>query len=75
MTVAGKHILIDFGGFSAHADRDELVNWYRGGGTPEHTILVHGEDGAREALAGMLRAQGATSGAADAPRQLLALKW
>ncbi len=31
------------GGFSAHADRDELLAWYRQTGQPRRTILVHGE--------------------------------
>jgi len=32
------------GGFSAHADRDELLAWYRSSGGPEFTYLVHGEE-------------------------------
>ncbi len=31
------------GGFSAHADRDELLAWYHRIGGPERTFLVHGE--------------------------------
>ncbi len=30
-------------GFSAHADRDELLGWHRATGTPAKTFLVHGE--------------------------------
>lgn len=30
-------------GFSAHADRDDLLAWHRGCGKPRHTWLVHGE--------------------------------
>jgi metallo-beta-lactamase family protein len=30
-------------GFSAHADRDELLSWHREAGTPGRTFLVHGE--------------------------------
>jgi len=30
--------------FSAHADRDELLDWHRRLGTPERTFLVHGEE-------------------------------
>jgi metallo-beta-lactamase family protein len=41
-----------------HADRDELLDWYRSSGRPARTFLVHGEDRAREALAAALRAQG-----------------
>ncbi len=46
------------GGFSAHADRGELVNWYGTAGAPKRTFLVHGEDGARQSLADLLRASG-----------------
>ncbi len=31
------------GGFSAHADRDELLRWHRQIGDPARTFLVHGE--------------------------------
>ncbi|MDH3239747.1 MAG: MBL fold metallo-hydrolase [Alphaproteobacteria bacterium] len=30
-------------GFSAHADRDELLSWLEGAGDPRLTILVHGD--------------------------------
>lgn len=30
-------------GFSAHADRDELLAWHARTGQPEITFLVHGE--------------------------------
>lgn len=36
------------GGFSAHADRDILLDWLKSCENPEHLFLVHGE---REALA------------------------
>ncbi len=42
------------GGFSAHADRDELLAWYRHTGRPRHTILVHGEDQAMRRFAARL---------------------
>ncbi len=32
------------GGFSAHADRDELLAWHKQLGNPERTYLVHGEE-------------------------------
>lgn len=39
-------------GFSAHADRTELLDWFAGlGGAPERTFLVHGEETAALALA------------------------
>jgi len=40
-------------GFSAHADRDELLAWHRAI-QPEQTILVHGEEKAMQAFAGQL---------------------
>jgi metallo-beta-lactamase family protein len=46
-------------GFSAHADRDELLDWHRGAGSPRTTFLVHGEDKSRTALAEALQHQGA----------------
>jgi metallo-beta-lactamase family protein len=45
-------------GFSAHADRDGLLDWYRGSGSPRTTFLVHGEDPSRDALATALEQQG-----------------
>lgn len=46
------------GGFSAHADRDELADWYSSAGKPDRTLLVHGEDGPRQAFAELLRHRG-----------------
>jgi metallo-beta-lactamase family protein len=48
------------GGFSAHADQQVLLDWYGPAGAPERTFLVHGEDGARQALAARLTATGRT---------------
>jgi metallo-beta-lactamase family protein len=42
------------GGFSAHADQQELLNWHAQTGTPERTFLVHGELEAMKTLAGLL---------------------
>ena len=42
------------GGFSAHADREELLAWHRQLGNPERTFLVHGEEKAMAAVAGEL---------------------
>ncbi len=39
------------GGFSAHADRDELLAWHRHTGDPRTTFLVHGEEQAMAAFA------------------------
>ncbi len=45
------------GGFSAHADHDELLAWY-GAQRPEHTFLVHGEDNGRQGIAKILEGRG-----------------
>jgi len=42
-------------GFSAHADRDELLAWHGQTGNPERTFLVHGEEEAMEHFAGRLK--------------------
>ncbi len=42
------------GGFSAHADQQELLNWHRQTGSPERTFLVHGEEIAMQTLASHL---------------------
>jgi len=42
------------GGFSAHADRDELLNWHRKVGNPQRTFLVHGEEEVMQSFAGQL---------------------
>jgi metallo-beta-lactamase family protein len=45
-------------GFSAHADRDELLAWFAGlGGNPQRTYLVHGDADAAVALSAELRAR------------------
>ncbi len=40
-------------GFSAHADRDELLGWQRAV-SPERTFLVHGEEGVMESFSGLV---------------------
>jgi metallo-beta-lactamase family protein len=40
-------------GFSAHADRDQLLGWHRAVG-PERTFLVHGEEGVMESFSGLI---------------------
>jgi len=46
-------------GFSAHADRDELLAWHattgKDGHTVERTVLVHGEEQAMSTFAGLLK--------------------
>lgn len=39
------------GGFSAHADREELLAWHKKIGKPENTFLVHGEKEAMQSFA------------------------
>jgi len=46
------------GGLSAHADQPGLLDWYSGFANKPPVVLVHGEDDAREALAGKLRERG-----------------
>ncbi|HEU0152810.1 MAG TPA: MBL fold metallo-hydrolase [Arenimonas sp.] len=46
------------GGLSAHADQPGLLDWYDGFANKPPVVLVHGEDDAREALAGKLRERG-----------------
>lgn len=45
------------GGLSAHADQSALLAWYAGFRPPPPLALVHGEDLAREALAGEIHAR------------------
>ena len=53
---AGIHVL---GGYSAHADQADLLNWVTAIGAKEMPIkLVHGEPTAKQALAAALRQQG-----------------
>jgi metallo-beta-lactamase family protein len=45
-------------GYSAHADKDELLNWFEKlGPTPGHTFVVHGEEKTALAFADTLRQQ------------------
>jgi metallo-beta-lactamase family protein len=48
---AGIHTI---GGFSAHADQAELLNWHAHTGNPKTTFLVHGEEESMHAFAGKL---------------------
>ena len=51
-TVAVKASVHTINGFSAHADRDELLDWHAHTGKPRTTFLVHGDaDGGMHALA------------------------
>jgi metallo-beta-lactamase family protein len=55
----GEDILVrariyTIGGFSAHADRDELLAWHRKVGNPARTFLVHGEEEAMQSFSRQL---------------------
>jgi len=50
--------VVQLGGFSAHADRDELLRWLSGARTPpRHTFVVHGEPETAASFAGFVRAR------------------
>jgi metallo-beta-lactamase family protein len=47
--------VVELPAFSAHADRDELLDWLATAErAPEHVFLVHGEERAATALAGAI---------------------
>ncbi|PIE57911.1 MAG: MBL fold metallo-hydrolase [Desulfobulbus propionicus] len=50
-----KADLYTIGGFSAHADQQELIRWHNKTGKPGQTYLVHGEKHAQETLARCLQ--------------------
>ena len=43
------------GGFSAHADQAELLDWHQQTGDPKTTFLVHGEEKSMHAFAKKLK--------------------
>jgi len=60
VTIFGKEIdvraaIYTIGGFSAHGDQQELLNWHARTGTPAVTFLVHGEEKAMQTFGGLLR--------------------
>ncbi|MGH9474913.1 MAG: MBL fold metallo-hydrolase RNA specificity domain-containing protein [Terriglobales bacterium] len=50
------------GGFSAHADHDDLLAWALASGKPAKVLLVHGEPAAASVLAHDLEAHGLATG-------------
>lgn len=52
-TIPVRARIYTINGFSAHADREELIRWHRGSGAAR-TFLVHGEEKALTTLAGGL---------------------
>ena len=71
--VLGEEIAVQaevetLGGYSAHADRDELRAWVRQlGGPIRRAFIVHGEPAAAQAMARILREEGIRQ--VDIPRQ------
>ncbi|MBI5156983.1 MAG: MBL fold metallo-hydrolase [Acidimicrobiia bacterium] len=64
VTIFGEDIpvrarLHTINGFSAHADRDELLEWHRAI-APERTFLVHGEEGVMEQFSKSLQVPSVT---------------
>ncbi len=47
--------IFTIGGFSAHADQKELLQWHERTGDPEYTILVHGEEKSMDTFASLLK--------------------
>ncbi|MCP4269921.1 MAG: hypothetical protein GY777_30835 [Candidatus Brocadiaceae bacterium] len=62
--ISGKRINIkarvrEISGYSAHADRDDLLRWVKGfRGRPEKNFLVHGEAESKRVLKKELNAIG-----------------
>ena len=57
--IYGKEIdvraeIYTIGGFSAHADQQDLLAWHSKTGNPEKTFLVHGEEDTMATFAGLL---------------------
>lgn len=51
--------VLQMDGFSAHADRDELLGWLEGAeGRPGRTFVIHGDSERSEAFAATLRGRG-----------------
>ena len=55
-TIPVKAKIYTIGGFSAHADCNELYQWHQHTGDPEKTFLVHGEPEAMQAFAKRINA-------------------
>lgn len=50
-----KAQIYTIGGFSAHGDQQQLLNWHAHTGQPEMTFLVHGEEDAMSTFGGLLQ--------------------
>lgn len=50
-TIEVKAEIYTIGGFSAHGDQEDLLNWHAQTGSPKRTFLVHGEEKTMEIFA------------------------
>jgi metallo-beta-lactamase family protein len=55
-TIPVRAAIHTINGFSAHADKDELLTWYQQTGKPERTFLVHGEEESMQHFARLIGA-------------------
>jgi metallo-beta-lactamase family protein len=60
VTIYGEEIPVNasihtIGGFSAHADQAELLQWHKQTGNPATTFLVHGEEKTMHTFAKLLK--------------------
>jgi metallo-beta-lactamase family protein len=61
------------GSFSVHADGDELIEWLRGAKKPGKIFVIHGEQGAQEAMANRLIDQLNWNAIVPKPSQVIAI--
>jgi metallo-beta-lactamase family protein len=61
------------GSFSVHADGDELIEWLRGAKRPGKIFVIHGEQGAQEAMATRLIDQLNWNAIVPKPSQVIAI--
>jgi metallo-beta-lactamase family protein len=61
------------GSFSVHADGDELIEWLRGAKKPGKIFVIHGEQGAQEAMANRLIDQLDWNAIVPKPSQVIAI--
>jgi metallo-beta-lactamase family protein len=59
--------------FSVHADADELIAWMRQAGKPAQVFVIHGEQGAQEAMAMRITDELGWNSVIPKPSQVLAL--
>jgi len=59
--------------FSVHADADELIAWLRQAATPKQIFVIHGEQGAQEAMADRIADELGWNSVIPKPSQVIAL--